>query len=62
MKNVQYKIDGGKLVIEVDLTQRFGLSKSGKTIMIASTEGNKEIDSGIYLGLNIYTYEKGEKK
>jgi len=61
MKNIQFKIDGSKLVIEIDLTQRFGPSKSGKTIMIASTEGNKEVDSGIFLGLNVYTYEKGEK-
>ncbi len=62
MKNVQYKVDGSKLVVEIDLTQRFGLSKSGKTVMIASTEGNKEVDTGIYLGLNVYTYEKGDTK
>ena len=44
MQNVEWKIDGDKLTIEVDLTKDFGHSKSGKTITIASTRGNQRIE------------------
>ncbi len=40
MKNVEMKIEGDILTIKVDLTKEFGPSSSGKTIIIASTEGN----------------------
>ncbi len=40
MKNVEMKIDGTILTITVDLAKEFGPSASGKTIIIASTEGN----------------------
>ena len=59
MLNITQKIskDGKKLVLEIDLTQDFGLSASGKTVMIASTKGNKPIgDTGAILGLNLYKY------
>lgn len=49
-----------KLVIEVDLDEDNGPSKSGKTITIASTKGNEKIyDTGnelIFVGLNVYKY------
>lgn len=56
MKNVTTKIEGKKLVIEVDLSKNFGPSKSGKTVIIASSEGNVAIKGaeGVKLGLNIY--------
>lgn len=59
MLNVNSKLskDGKKLVIEIDITKDFGFSKSGKTIMIASTQGNKVVaEGGITLGLNLYKY------
>jgi len=60
MKNVAIKSsEDGKLIIEVDVTKTFGPSKSGKTIIIASTEGNKKIDTPageIFLGLNCYRH------
>ena len=59
MKNVEMKVseDGTKLTIEVDLTQEFGPSKSGKTIVIASTEGNQTIPgTKAILGLNVYKH------
>ena len=63
MQNVTTKIKGNKLIIEVDITKDFGLSKSGKTIMIASTQGNKVVaDGGITLGLNLYKYPQKEGK
>ncbi|MCK7506847.1 MAG: hypothetical protein MZV70_24165 [Desulfobacterales bacterium] len=43
MKNVEMKLDGDILTIKVDVTKEFGPSASGKTIIIASTEGNISI-------------------
>ena len=40
MKNVEMKVEGETLIIRVDLSKEFGPSSSGKTIIIASTEGN----------------------
>lgn len=60
MKNVDMKVDDKKktLTITVDLTKRLGKSGSGKTTIIASTEGNQKIGVGdITIGLNIYTKE-----
>ncbi|MBU2685821.1 MAG: hypothetical protein KKF27_21480 [Gammaproteobacteria bacterium] len=53
MKNVDMKMDGHKLVITVDTSQTFGPSKSGKTIIVASTEGNQTV-GGVVVGLNVY--------
>ncbi|MFY1644706.1 hypothetical protein ACK11Z_13330 [Methanoculleus bourgensis] len=56
MKNVDMQLDGDTLVIRVDLTKDFGESKSGKSITIASTEGNVAVPGHeeIKIGLNIY--------
>ena len=55
MKNVELKVDGNILTIKVDLTKEFGPSSSGKTIIIASTEGNVSIsDRDEKIGLNVY--------
>lgn len=56
MKNVEMKIDGNILTIVVDLTKDFGPSSSGKTIIIASTEGNASVPGheAIKAGLNVY--------
>ena len=56
MKNVEMKLDGDILTIKVDLTKEFGPSASGKTIIIASTEGNISIPERdeIKIGLNVY--------
>ena len=55
MKNVEMKVDGDILVIKIDLTKTFGRSKSGKTTIIASTEGNVTIGgTEAKIGLNIY--------
>jgi len=61
MQNVKYEVKEDKLIIEVDLTQEFGLSKSGKTITIASTRGNQKIEgTDAIIGLNIYKYPEDE--
>lgn len=56
MKNMEMSREGSKLIIEVDLTKDFGVSKSGKSKIIASSEGNISIpdDEEIKIGLNIY--------
>ncbi len=50
------QLDGDTLVIRVDLTKNFGESKSGKSITIASTEGNIAVPEHeeIKIGLNVY--------
>ena len=55
-KNVDMKVEGSKLVITVDLDKNFGLSKSGKSHIIATTEGNISIPGRpeVKMGLNIY--------
>lgn len=55
-KNIQVSVKDGKVIITVDLAQDFGLSSSGKSRIIASSEGNAEIPGapGVKLGLNIY--------
>ena len=56
MKNVKMSVTGNKLLIEVDLTQSGETSKSGKSVIIASTEGNKLVPGAenIRIGLNVY--------
>lgn len=57
MENVEVKVGkDGIMTITVDTKHRGGLSSSGKTVRIASTGGNKEVATGIYVGLNVYTY------
>lgn len=56
MKNAALKVDGDTLTITVDLSKDHGPSKSGKTIIIATSSGNKPIEgTDAIIGLNIYT-------
>jgi len=56
MKNVEMKVEDNILTIKVDLTKEFGPSSSGKTMIIASTEGNIAIEGheDAKIGLNVY--------
>jgi len=57
MKNVELQVSGTTLIIKVDLTKTFGPSSSGKTIIIASTEGNAKVagpQGEVSIGLNVY--------
>ncbi|MCK4467531.1 MAG: hypothetical protein KAU60_06345 [Desulfobacterales bacterium] len=57
MENVKWEVKDDKLIIEIDLTKEFGLSKSGKTITVASTRGNQKIEgTDAVIGLNVYKY------
>ena len=57
MKNIEMKTEGNILTIQVDLNQRFGKSSSGKSTIVASTEGNQSVPGHeeIKIGLNVYT-------
>lgn len=58
MQNIEMQVNGSILTLKVDLSKRNGRSKSGKTIMIASSEGNKAIPgTSAVIGLNCYTKE-----
>ncbi len=56
MKNVEMSLEGNILTIKVDLSKEFGPSSSGKTTIIASTEGNVAIPGHeeAKVGLNVY--------
>ena len=49
-------IEGNILTIKVDLSKDFGPSASGKTIIIASSEGNQPVPGkeAVKIGLNVY--------
>lgn len=61
MKNVDMNMEGTVLVIKVDLAKEFGLSSSGKNIIIASTEGNQSVpgNDDVKIGLNVYKRPQG---
>lgn len=54
MKNVEMKLDGTILTVKVDISKNFGRSTSGKSEIVASTEGNQAVSPGVYMGLNVY--------
>jgi len=49
-------VQGNLLIIQVDLSQSFGLSGSGKSVTIATTAGNVSVPGHeeVKIGLNIY--------
>ena len=57
-KGVEYEIDEvGILTIKINTGVNFGLSSTGKSTIIASSSGNKQIQINgetLYLGLNLY--------
>jgi hypothetical protein len=59
MKNIQMSREGDILVIKIDLTKKFGPSASGKTTIVATTEGPVSppdvSDMGMKIGINVYT-------
>ena len=55
-KNCEIKVENNILTIKVDLTKDFGKSASGKTNIIATTEGNISVPGNdlVKIGLNVY--------
>jgi hypothetical protein len=56
MKNVEMSVENNILTIKVDLSKEFGPSASGKTMIIATTEGNVSIPESEdkKVGVNVY--------
>jgi hypothetical protein len=57
MQNLEVKKDGNILTITVDLSKDFGASKSGKSIIVATTSGNVDVpetNGTIKMCINIY--------
>jgi hypothetical protein len=52
-QNVVTKVEGKVLTITVDLGKSLGISKSGKSTLIASTEGNMKLGD-VTVGLNVF--------
>lgn len=64
MKNIEVKLDEKKkvLTLTVDLTKEFGDSVSGKTTIIASSEGNAASGlDGVKFGLNVFRSKEKTK-
>jgi len=61
-ENVALQVEDDILTITVDLSETFGPSASGKTIIIASSKGNVTIPgrNEIRMGLNVYKYAESE--
>jgi hypothetical protein len=60
MKNMTMEVIGNNLQITIDLTKSQGLSSTGKTTIIATSEGNVELPGGprdMRLGLNLYQFK-----
>ncbi len=64
MDNIEIEVKDNKAVITIDLSKDFGPSKSGKTIVVATTRGNVAIPGSedIKLGLNCYKYPEVDKE
>ena len=55
MENMTLEVNGNELVIKIDLTRDLGLSKSGKTRIIATSRGNAKVPgTDATIGLNLY--------
>jgi hypothetical protein len=56
MKNITQKLNGNILTLTIDISKTFGASKTGKSIIVASTEGNVSVEGkeAVKMGVNIY--------
>jgi len=51
---VSVEVTDKKIIVELDITNSGTISKSGKSKVYATTSGNKSIQGGFVLGLNLY--------
>lgn len=56
MTNIATRVEGDILHISIDLTAQGKPSSTGKTLLVASSEGNATIEGapGFKLGLNLF--------
>ena len=57
--NIKGTVEGSILTLRIDLSERHGKSASGKTTIVATSAGNKQVDGGggVVLGINAYVKE-----
>lgn len=64
--NLDWNLEGDTLTMKVKVTKELRLSKSGKTMLISTTSGNRTLeipeldDEDIFIGINIFKYPKRE--
>lgn len=58
LKNVEIVVEGNIMTLKVDLSQDQGPSKSGKTRIVATTEGNHPLTEvpNVVVGLNVFSF------
>jgi len=61
MRNIHTEVKGTKLIVTIDLAADGVQSKSGKSTVIASTEGNTSVGY-VKLGINCYTTDPAALK
>lgn len=56
MENIAFEAQGEQLVIVIDLSRELGFSKSGKSVIIATTGGNIPLPGHeeLEIGVNLY--------
>ena len=58
MLNISQELEGNTLILKIDLAKKAwsknGLTKSGESHKVASTNGNVTLDGGYKLGVNVY--------
>lgn len=58
-KNVEFKVEGKKLTLVIDLEAEQGLSGSGKSTIVATSSGNVQVPgTDVTLGINAYRRTK----
>ncbi len=60
MENVQVEQVGSRLEISIDTDQRLGLSRSGKSSIIATSHGSQLLSAGIRLTITLSEDLPGE--
>ena len=58
MQNIEQSLSGSILTLKIDLSKAGATSSSGKSVIIATTGGNKSItgyeNQNVKIGLNVY--------
>jgi hypothetical protein len=61
--NAEMRLEGNRLIIEIDLDKRLGRSQSGATELIANTHGPRRIpgaDRSLRINLTVFAKDGGE--
>ena len=61
-QNITATIEGDKLTLVIDLGVNIGVSKSGKSSMIATTSGNQMLPGGAVIDVNVYRKQQRQDR